>query len=132
MNRNMTALDNSRFSDENISHETNLRTELLVLVSSVFLCQISTSAQGSQIVVSRPTTIAVTDRGAILGGTIESDGGAPIKEVRVIVSFASITIPFTATQLPADFRIAVTNLSAGTIHKYRLYAITDLAACRAC
>jgi hypothetical protein len=86
--------------------------------------------------VTSPVSSNVLITTAVLGGTVTSDGGAPITEIGVVFSRTSTNDnPFvggsgvtkvTGTGTTGPFTVNVTGLTASTTYSFRAYAINSI------
>ena len=99
----------------------------------------TTNATTTVPVVSSPTSSAILDIQALLGGTVDSDGGAIVTERGIVIALTSDnptpTIGGTGvTKVAADtagtgtFTKLVTGLTASSGYSFRAYAINSVGA----
>jgi len=97
----------------------------------------TTNATTTVPVVSSPTSSAILDIQALLGGTVDSDGGAVVTERGIVIALSSVNPTPTiggagVTKVAADtagtgtFSKLVTGLTAASGYSFRAYAINSV------
>ncbi len=97
----------------------------------------TTSATSTAPVVTSPTSTAILDIEALLGGTVTSDGGAAVTERGIVIALTSanpapeiggtgVTAVPAATAGTGTFTQLVTALTASSDYTFRAYAINSV------